>query len=46
MPIVNDFFDEMDTNADGYVTIAEIHAHAKSHGPIRIVREPATTATE
>jgi Ca2+-binding EF-hand superfamily protein len=34
MPIVSDFFDEMDESADGYVTMEEIHAHAKSHGPI------------
>jgi hypothetical protein len=39
MPIVNDLFDEMDTNADGYVTTEEIHEHARSHGPIRIVKE-------
>jgi EF hand len=44
MPIVSDFFDEMDANKDGYVTTAEIHEHAKSHGPIRIFKErgPAT----
>lgn len=34
MPIVSDHFLEMDTSADGYVTMEEIHAHAKSHGPI------------
>jgi EF-hand domain pair len=39
MPIVNELFDEMDTNADGYVTTEEIHEHARSHGPIRIVKE-------
>jgi hypothetical protein len=35
MPIVSDLFDEMDTSADGYVTIEEIRAHAKAHGPVR-----------
>lgn len=34
MPIVSDFFDEMDASADGYVTMEEIQAHARSHGPI------------
>lgn len=34
MPIVSDFFNEMDTSSDGYVTMEEIHAHAKSHGPV------------
>lgn len=34
MPIVNEFFNEMDASEDGYVTMEEIHAHAKSHGPI------------
>lgn len=45
MPIVSEFFDEMDANKDGYVTTEEIHEHAKSHGPIRIFRErgPVTT---
>jgi hypothetical protein len=34
MPIVSDHFDEMDASADGYVTMEEIHAHAKAHGPV------------
>lgn len=34
MPIVDEHFDEMDTNGDGHVTRDEIHAHAKEHGPI------------
>ena len=34
MPIVDEFFAEMDLGADGYVTMDEIRAHAKSHGPI------------
>ncbi len=32
MPIVSDHFDEMDTSADGYVTMEEIQEHARSHG--------------
>jgi hypothetical protein len=39
MPIVSEFFNEMDTDVDGYVTTEEIHEHAKSRGPIRIVKE-------
>jgi EF-hand domain pair len=39
MPIVSHFFDEMDANADGYVTTEEIHEHARSHGRIHFVRE-------
>lgn len=39
MPIVSDFFGEMDGNADGYVTQDEIREHARKHGPIRIIRE-------
>jgi hypothetical protein len=44
MPIVSEHFDEMDTNGDGYVTVEEIHAHAKAHGPIRklILMDPAS----
>lgn len=34
MPIVNDFFAEMDIGGDGFVTMEEIREHAKSHGPI------------
>lgn len=34
MPIVSDFFNEIDTSKDGYVTLEEIHAHAKAHGPV------------
>lgn len=34
MPIVSDFFSDMDASKDGYVTMEEIHAHAKAHGPI------------
>jgi hypothetical protein len=34
MPIVSEFFAEMDTGGDGFVTMDEIHEHAKSHGPI------------
>lgn len=34
MPIVAEFFAEMDAGADGFVTIDEIRAHARSHGPI------------
>jgi hypothetical protein len=34
MPIVSDFFAEMDAGGDGFVTMDEIHAHAKAHGPI------------
>jgi len=35
MPIVSDFFGDMDANADGYVTQDEIREHARKHGPIR-----------
>lgn len=34
MPIVDEFFAEMDTGADGFVTLEEIRAHAQAHGPI------------
>jgi Ca2+-binding EF-hand superfamily protein len=34
MPIVSDFFSDMDASKDGYVTMEEIHAHARAHGPI------------
>jgi hypothetical protein len=34
MPIVDEFFAEMDIGADGFVTLDEIRAHAQSHGPI------------
>jgi EF-hand domain pair len=47
MPIVSDLFDEMDVNADGYVTTEELHQHARTHGPIRIIKERgAITAKE
>jgi hypothetical protein len=36
MPIVSDFFGEMDSNADGQVSQDEIRNHARSHGPIRV----------
>jgi hypothetical protein len=39
MPIVSDFFAEMDNNADGYVTQVEIREHARTHGPIRVIKE-------
>jgi Ca2+-binding EF-hand superfamily protein len=39
MPIVSDFFAEMDTNVDGHVTQDEIREHARKHGPIRVIRE-------
>jgi hypothetical protein len=38
MPIVSDFFGEMDANKDGYVTMDEIHEHARKQGPIRVFR--------
>lgn len=38
MPIVNDFFGEMDGNSDGYFTQDEIRAHAREHGPIRVIK--------
>jgi hypothetical protein len=34
MPIVDEFFAEMEAGADGFVTMDEIRAHARSHGPI------------
>jgi hypothetical protein len=34
MPIVDEFFAEMDVGADGYVTMDDIREHAKSHGPV------------
>lgn len=44
MPIVSDFFGEMDSNVDGHVTQDEIREHARKHGPIRVIkgREPGT----
>jgi Ca2+-binding EF-hand superfamily protein len=39
MPIVSDFFAEMDGDSDGYVTQDEIHEHARKHGPIRVIRD-------
>jgi hypothetical protein len=36
MPIVSDFFADMDANADGHVTQDEIREHARKHGPIRV----------
>ena len=39
MPIVSDFFGEMDGNADGHVTQEEIREHARTHGPIRVIKE-------
>lgn len=38
MPIVGDFFGEMDSNVDGHVTQDEIRAHARTHGPIRVIK--------
>lgn len=38
MPIVSDFFGEMDSNVDGYVTQDEIREHARKHGPIRVIK--------
>jgi hypothetical protein len=39
MPIVSEFFAEMDGNADGHVTQDEIREHARTRGPIRVIRE-------
>jgi Ca2+-binding EF-hand superfamily protein len=39
MPIVSDFFSEMDGNADGQVTQDEIREHARTHGPIRVIKD-------
>jgi hypothetical protein len=39
MPIVSDFFGEMDGNADSLVTLNEIKEHARTHGPIRVIKE-------
>lgn len=39
MPIVSDFFGEMDGNADSHVTLSEIREHARAHGPIRVIKE-------
>ena len=36
MPIVSDFFGEMDSNVDGQVTLDEIREHARKHGPVRV----------
>jgi hypothetical protein len=38
MPIVSDFFGEMDSNVDGQVTQDEIREHARKHGPIRVIK--------
>jgi Ca2+-binding EF-hand superfamily protein len=38
MPIVSDFFGEMDGNADGHVTQDEVREHARTHGPIRVIK--------
>jgi hypothetical protein len=38
MPIVSDFFGEMDGNADGHVTQDEIREHGRKHGPIRVMK--------
>lgn len=38
MPIVSDFFGEMDGNADGHVTQDEIREHARTHGPVRVIK--------
>lgn len=38
MPIVSDFFDEIDENADGHVTHDEIREHARKHGPVRVMK--------
>jgi len=46
MPIVSDFFGEMDANKDGYVTMDEIHEHARTHGPIRIFRAHGPAAAD
>jgi len=40
MPIMSDFFDEIDANADGYITTEEIDQHAKTRGPIFVVKRP------
>ena len=39
MPIVSDFFGEMDGNEDGQVTQDEIREHGRKHGPIRVMKE-------
>ena len=38
MPIVSDFFAEMDGNADGYVTQEEMREHARKHGDMLFIR--------
>ena len=38
MPIVSDWFGEIDGNQDGHVTQEEIREHARKHGPIRVIR--------
>jgi hypothetical protein len=38
MPIVSDFFGEMDSNADSHVTQDEIREHARKNGPIRVMK--------
>jgi hypothetical protein len=38
MPIVSDFFGEMDGNVDGQVTQEEIREHARKRGPIRVMK--------
>jgi hypothetical protein len=46
MPIVDEFFGEMDANADGFVTKEEIQAHAKTHGPIRVIKRRMVATPE
>lgn len=46
MAIVNEFFGEMDTNTDGFVTQEEIRAHAKAHGPIRVIKRRVAATPE
>jgi hypothetical protein len=38
MPLVSDFFGEIDSNADGHVTQDEIREHARTRGPIRVIK--------
>jgi hypothetical protein len=40
MPIMSDFFDDIDANKDGYITTDEIHEHAMTRGPIFVVKQP------
>jgi hypothetical protein len=46
MPIVSDFFGEMDTDADGFVTRAEIHEHAMAHGGVRVFKQRGAVKTK